>query len=161
MSQTSYATSLTKSFAGALADSGLTDKVSVVSAESSAEIPFGVMVCKGADDEKAILPAAVDDLPLGIVIHGHGYSDVELGTTGLKPKASMSILRRGRIYVTVEEAVTKGDRAVVRFSGTGQAGAFRKTPVDGETLDVGGACVFVTSAGANALAVVEVDMTNE
>lgn len=164
MSQTSYSYTMSAAFAGMLADVGDNDIFGAVQAESSLEIPFGVMVCKGSGDNDAKLPAASTAKLLGVLVHSHNYEPrLDLGTTGVKPGAMLNILNRGRIYVTVEEAVTKEDRAYVRYAagaGGTQLGAFRKSAVTDETIDVTKKCKFVTSASSGGLAVVEVDMLN-
>lgn len=149
-------------FAGMLADSGPNDVGTGVSEEASAEIPFGVAVARGATADGVDLPSAADDIVRGIVVHSNSYVEgVDLGSTGLEPKTCFGVLRRGRIWVKVEEAVSPGDRAYVRYAGSGQKGAFRKSEVVGETLDVTAEGEFQTTAAIDGLAIVDVDFTNK
>jgi hypothetical protein len=128
-------------------------------------MPFGIAVKEGTGDNDANLPGAGTDKLAGILLHSHAYDkNNELGTTGLKPKAVLGVLRKGRVYVTVEEAVVKGDRLFVRHTagvGGTQKGAVRKSAVGGETVDATKQGVFLTSASAAGLAVLEVDFVNE
>jgi len=69
-------------------------------------------------------------------------------------------LRKGRVYVQVEEAVDSDDTVYWRFmaNGTGKTpGQFRKSDDSGTAVAVAGA-VFVTSAAANGFAVVEINL---
>ncbi len=166
MSQTTIPTSLQVAIAGQLADTNDNMTVVGVSGEASAEIPFGVMVCKGSTDDAHILVAASTAKLTGVLVHQHTYDNGpngSLGTTGLKPKAVFDVLRQGTIYVLVEEAVVAQDRAFVRYAaGAGGTvlGAFRKTAVSSETIDVGTKCQFLTSAASGGYAVLHVDMLN-
>lgn len=166
MSQTTYSYTMTTAFAGMLADSNiaLNDIFGAVQAEASAEIPFGVMCCKGTGDNDAKLPAASNAKLIGVLIHSHTYEPrLDLGTVGVKPGAMLNIMNKGRVWVLVEENVTREDRAYIRYAagaGGTQLGAFRKSSVSGETIDATKTCKFVTSASAGQLAVVEVDMLN-
>ncbi len=160
MSQLTYEDNQAVGFAGQLYDLGENDMVTGVSEEASAEMPFGIVVVRATTDDGVKIPAAEADIPKGVVVHSHSYQvGVDLGDTGLKPKTEMSIMRRGRIWVTVQEAVIPGDRAYIRFAGTGQKGGWRKSEVVGETMDITLQAEFQTTAAADALAVVEVDFT--
>lgn len=160
MSQTEISAQQTAGYAGMLVGSNH-DIDSGIQAETSAEMPFGVCVVFGSTEQAVKLPSAITDNAKGIVAHSHAYDkDLELGSTGLKIKTQVNVLRRGQIMVTVEEAVAPGDRAYVRYAGSGQAGAFRKTAVVGETLDVTLECQFKTVTAANGVAIVDCDFTN-
>jgi len=164
MSQTSYSNTMTAAFAGMLADTGRNDIFGALQAEASLEIPFGVMVCKGTGDNDAKLPAASDAKLIGVLVHSHAYEPrTDLGTTGVKPGATLNVMNRGRMHVLVEETVVREDRAYIRYaSGAGgtQLGAFRKSAVSNETIDVRANVKFVTSASSGQLAIIEVDMLN-
>jgi hypothetical protein len=164
MSQTSYSLTIAAAFAGMLADTGDNDIFGAVQAESSLEIPFGVMVCKGTGDNDAKLPAAADAKLLGVLVHSHSYEPkIDLGTTGVKPGAVLNVLNSGRVWVLVEENVTREDRAYVRYAagaGGTQLGAFRKSAVSNETIDVRANVKFVTSASSGGLAIIEADNLN-
>jgi hypothetical protein len=140
---------------------------SFVNAEASAEIPFGVMVCQGATDKAALklntsAAAMAGDVLLGVVVHSHAYAvSGELGTTGLKPGVIMSVLRKGRVYVQVEEAVTPASAVKVRAVAAGAevAGAFRDTADSTDCVDCSSFCRYRTTAAAAGFAELELDMT--
>jgi hypothetical protein len=158
MSQTSIKSSMDVAFAGMLADAAQARVDSKANGEASAEIPFGVAVAKGATDNVVKLPAANTDKFDGVVVHDHSYvpgTNGNLGTTGIKSKGSINLLREGEVWVTVEEAVAPGDRGFFRYaSGAGgtQKGAWRKSAVANETIDATAQTEFRSTAAANGLA---------
>ena len=141
-----------------------------IQGEASAAIPFGYAVKRhGSDATKAILPAAETDKVLGLVCHSYTYME---GTTydstatpaGVKPGASLDILRRGRIWVIAEDAVSAGDRGWIRCtagSGAEYVGGVSNADEGTEMVDCTKQVEFLTAAGAGALALVEVDFTRE
>lgn len=162
MSQTVITSTMTRGFAGML--DGMENTVaSAFSEEASAEVPFGVGVARGTADDGVLLPATSTAKVRGVVVHDHAHAlGQELGDTGLKPKTQFGVLRRGRILVIVEEAVVPGDRGYVRYSGSGQKGAWRMSAVAGETLDCTSQAEFqTTQATIGGLAVLDVDFTND
>lgn len=160
MSQTEISAQQSAGYAGMLYGSNH-DIDPGIQAEASAEIPFGGCVVFGTTEQGVKLPAANTDKPKGIISHSHAYDkDTELGTTGLKPKTQVNVVRRGQVWVTVEEAVAIGDRGYVRYAGTGQKGAFRKSAVAGETLDVTSEVQFKTSTSGAGIALVDCDFIN-
>ncbi len=164
MSQTSISANMTAAYAGLLADSGFRDVVSRYNSESSAQMPFGIMVCFGAADDAAILPVDGTTKHVGVVIATQVYDPtLDLGTTGILPKRMISLLRKGRIWVQVEEAVAPGDPVFIRHStgaGGSQKGAFRKSSDSSTATDLTKKAVFLSTAGAAGLALVDIDMTN-
>lgn len=148
-------------YAGQLADSSHNDVVTMVSEEASAEIPMGACVMQGTADDQAKLPTSAAAVMVGVVLHSHQYSkDVELGTTGLKPKACLNILRRGRCFVYSETAVVKGLAAFVRHTAEApdlQTGLFRADLDTDKAVKVYGIRWAETSSGAG-LKLVDVDM---
>jgi hypothetical protein len=72
------------------------------------------------------------------------------------------VLRKGRIFVRPEDAVTPTSEVHVRAVATVAevAGAFRGTN-DGttDTIDITGFAKWHTSAGAGEIAILEIDMT--
>jgi hypothetical protein len=113
-------------------------KLSMVQAEASASIPFGVMVKKaalGADGslDQAKLLSAQADVPGGVVIHSHAYDPIEDldDNDALVPKTVLSVLQEGEIWVPVEAGEVPAAGADVRYraiaAGAEVAGAFRVT----------------------------------
>lgn len=163
MSQTTMGAQDAVPFAGVVQSAEPGNPRSYTSEESSAEIPFGVMVVlsSGSEDNGAKLPDDSGDVPLGVVCHSHAHAKpTELGDTGLKPKATFGVLRKGTIWVQVEDAVDPGDAVRVRtVAGVGeQLGAFRAAADSTDTAVLTGAA-WLTTAGAGGIALLELDMT--
>ncbi len=180
--QSSYTDAPSVAFAGMIADNSMVfDAKSFISAEASAQMPFGVAVAfkpSSTYDTDATMPANSTDKVAGILMHAPGYERTftvplpdgttgtvgELGATGLLPGAVLSLLRKGRIWVTVEDGCTVGDRLYVRYSANGgntQLGACRATDDSGHAIDLTKIGQYVTSASAGGLAMLEVDFTNK
>lgn len=162
--QTSYQNRLLAGFAGQLYDVGPTDKISRVSAEVALEMPFGIMAAFGVTDNAALLPVGAGAKMVGVVLHSHSYpKDIVLGMLGLKPKACLSLLRKGRCWVTVEQAVAPADPVFIRHTagaGGTQLGAFRKDADTATATDLTKKGVYLSTAAIGGLALVEIDMTN-
>ncbi len=152
MSQLDYNVNMDIAFEGMLADANLEHADSGLAEGSNLE--FGLGVKKGTSDNQFAPLAAAADKFEGVLIHRHREEG------DLLDKQAVSVLRRGRIYVLVEEAVVKGDAAFVRaVATTGErAGAFRKSADGTDTIDLTGVAVFKTSAEAGELAILEVNL---
>lgn len=167
MSQTSV-TAMAEAVEGLLADNSMTkDCLPATSEEASAEIPMGVMVAIGTEDDGALLlhtsAAAMATKLKGVSVFGQGYAkDTELGSTGFKPKCTFDVLNKGRIYVKVEETVAPGDDVRVRVVAAGAEvkGAFRKTADATDCVKINKFAKWIRGASAGGLAVLEIDMTN-
>lgn len=163
--QTTYGYDFPVAFAGQLADINDNEIVTGV-LEGAANIPFGVGLKKGTSDDGYVLPAAAPDLIEGLAVHSHsrdnlGFSSLTPATAGVKPTQNMNVLRRGSMYVLVEEAVVSHDVVFCRFAagaGGTQLGAFRKTADTATAAQVKGAR-FLSSAAAGGLAKVHFDAT--
>ena len=132
-------------------------------------VPFGVLVVEdttGLSDERAHLPQATGDITTvgkvaGIAVHSHAVEQNKGGINnlGYEPQSAISVLRKGRCYVEVEDAVVKGGLPFVRFaaSASEQLGAFRS---DADTADAVALpnARYTTSAGAGELAEVEINL---
>lgn len=132
-------------------------------------VPFGVLVVEdttGLSDDRAHLPQATGDITTvgkvaGLAIHTHAVEQNKGGINnlGYEPQSAMSVMRKGRAYVEVEDAVLKGGLPFVRFvaGASEQLGAFRS---DADTADAVALpnARFVTSAGAGELAIVEINL---
>lgn len=175
--------------AGQKADSGDCDVVSGFNMESSAQIPFGFglrnATASGAD--AYLLPTGFSNViaidGLSVFSYNHvraGAADAagafggDLGASGLLPKASLQVARKGRFLVPVEAAVSVNDRAWCRGIGTG---AFTPGIWRGAALNAAGPlgasyhidctrqAVFRTASytaadGTTLVAVLEVDFTS-
>ena len=139
------------------------------------DLPFGVMVVQNPDLEQgAMLPITAAQLDntegwpegsesslLGVALHQFTIEAPSVGAdhVGYTFDKTMSVLRRGRVIVQVEDAVVAGDNVYVRFavdSGS-QLGAFR-SDVDTASAALVKGCRYKTSAGAGELAVVDIDL---
>lgn len=162
----------TVGFPGQLADLSPSTKESMVQGEASAEIPFGAGITIGtvgdistvASPTTAVLPSSSESDFEGVVLHSHSYVPAagygaELGTTGVKPKAMLSILRKGRVYVQVEDAVTAGAQAYLRYTDNGdlKKGGWRSDDDSSKARLIRGA-MFRSSAAAGGIAILEVDV---
>ncbi|MFZ5440471.1 MAG: structural cement protein Gp24 [Myxococcota bacterium] len=164
MSQTSYTTYQSAAFAGMLADNGETDILSYVSEEASANLPFGVAVAKGTADNGMLAMVNGSSVIVGVLAHTHQVDPSQLASSpagaGVPPKYLGNVLKRGRIVVQVEEAVTPASAVYVRHTagaGGTQKGAIRAS-ADTATAVAWTAARFLSSAGANGYAVLEVNL---
>lgn len=167
--QTTFSQNLTAAFAGMLADQGDHDAWAMTNNESSASIPFGRAVKFGAvsgADKSAKFPTAETSVIAGIVMHSHAYSNSpngDLDSTGLKPGAVMNVLRKGRIWVIVEDGCSVGDRLWVRAVAAGDPeflGGINNADDSTDMVDCTNQGVFLSACSAGGLAVLEVDFTN-
>jgi hypothetical protein len=128
--QTSYSNDPAVGFAGMRADNRATEHLSRLNGEASANLQFGVMVKKGANDSKCLLPSASTDELLGLVVSDFSIDSAELSGSGaVAPEEMASIARKGAFYVLPEQAVVEGDPVYVRYtdgSGALTVGRLRK-----------------------------------
>jgi len=170
--QTSYSHAPAASIEGALADSSVKH---VDSAILEGAASAGLFVVQGTGDQQARVPAsaaqAAQGLQLGFVIYSptreqirNGYNGfqgvVSGGAVPFADKETVSVLRRGRIFVKMEDAHTAGDPLFVRVAaGAGGTvlGASRTDADTATAVEVKGAVVRSTGA-AGALAIVEINL---
>jgi len=156
--QTEVSEYMEKGLAGQLADVGNADIVTRANASGGA-IPFGVFVTKGAAQREATLPDATGEVTgltgLGVVLRSHTQPQGE----GYADSDPMPVLKRGRVWVPVEDAVTAESAAFVRFvAGVGeQLGAFRSDADGTDAVALPGA-KFVSDAGAGELALLDINL---
>ena len=161
--QLTYAINQSAAQAGQLYDLSEYDFVSAVN--PSADVPFGVALAQGAADGQCKLPAASGDIAkiLGVAALVQTKEQPLPSASGpvvYKMGSDIALMRKGRIYVKVEEAVSAMDAVFIRFASGGggtQLGAFRKSADTASAAQVSGA-VYRTSAGANGFAVVEFNL---
>lgn len=152
--QTSYSLYMAAAFPGMLADMFHADFVSKVSAE---DIPFGRLLSRGTGDDVVKLPASAGDITGGAIgISVHTHKEPVAGVAQYVAKETIPVLKKGRIWVQVEDAVADGGDVHVRYvAGTGVVGGFLGAAVSSETAILPNA-KYVTSASAGGLAVVEI-----
>lgn len=161
MAQLAYGTAMTVGFEGMKASSVEDDCMTAYNAEVSAEIPFGVAVAMGTTEDAAIKLVDANSKIKGVVVHSHNHSKgIDLGDTGLLPKASFAVMKKGEIWVKVEETVAVGDPVFVRHTASGgntRKGAFRKS-ADTATAIAMANSFYRTAASAGGLAKVFVNI---
>jgi len=154
MAQTTYNEAPARSFAGLIADTSV-PYVDSRANEEVTSVPFGIMMAAGTDPEKqTLLPAAVTDVMLGVLVHKHTQE-----RTGLDAGATGDIMTQGHVWVVVEEAVTPADDVFVRCVSTGaeQSGAFR-TDADGTDAVQVTSARFVSSTSGAGLAILAINL---
>jgi len=162
--QTTYAAAAV-ALEGQLFGDGPHDVRTMINQEASAEVPFGhgVKFEGSTEDLGALLPTAETSVIAGIVAHSHAYADDELGTTGVLPGATLNVLRKGKIWVAVEDGCAPGDRLWIRAVGAvapEAIGQCNNADDSTDMVDCTNAGVFLTTAAAGGLAVLDVDFTN-
>lgn len=163
--QTTYGYGFTAAIEGQLADSGAHDVVAMRNDEASAELPFGRAVKFGSssDEFSAKLPAAETDIIAGIVLHSYEYDPTyDLGDDGVLPGRYVQVLRKGRVKVLLEDAVTVGARGWVRaVAGAGELlGGILPADDSTDTIDCTNQIVFLQAGDPGDIVTVEVDFTN-
>lgn len=143
--------------------------VAARSSEASTEIPFGACVIRDTDSltpstsiANVKLPAAGGFRAYGLVVHSHDYENGPngtLGTTGLKPDATLNIMRRGLMYAATEDSATEGNAAFVRHTANGglTPGSLRSDADTAKAEEVVG-IIFRTTRADAGLVLVELDM---
>ena len=161
MSQTAYSVNQGVALEGGLYDIGDNDILSYL-VQDSGGILFGKGVAQGTADDQAKLPAAAADVTdkfLGISQAVQGIEADSSGVVKYVQKAAMGVVRKGRVWVKVEEAVAPHDPVYCRYAAGGLGvGSFRKSTGTSEAALVSGA-KYLTTAGANGLALVELNLT--
>lgn len=146
-------------FTYADAATGTGDLVATVLVAQGQEIGFGKFVCldERSDEEQAVrLPRQSTDVTggrhLGVVLEDRARED---NAGVFRANTMLPVLVEGRVYVEVEQAVSKGDDVYVRYAAGGEGlGSFGNTSGTSERAQVARA-VYRSSAGVGEIAVVE------
>lgn len=163
--QTTYTTIPDVAFRGMLADVGNIDVVSKsFKALAGAAAPFGTpMFTVVGDVNQCRLPADDDDVFLGVAVHrmiapGTTGSNAFTGEQGIEDTQTVDVLRRGRVWVKVEEAVTPQDPVYARCETNGLLvpGNWGKS-IDGDKCQLVANARWCTSAAAGELVELEVN----
>jgi hypothetical protein len=171
MPQTSVLTSSIAAIAGQLADNGRDMNIaSYFSQEASLQTMFGTVVMQGAADYGCnLLTAGNVAKILGVVVYSVAYQKGnELGAVadangklGILPTIAMNVLKRGRIWVLCEEAVTPASTVRVRCTNAGNGqGTFRTTSAGGGLSMVLVGARYLDTASAAGFSRVEFDVLN-
>lgn len=164
MSQTAYSVNLpTISRGGQLNDSGFTDKISVPCALA---IPYGTMVVRDSADISGKAPAAASDITtisnmMGVALApGAIESDPNVVGSKYPAKSVVPCLRKGRVWVQVEEDVTVASVVYVRYAAGGNGvGCFGDSAGTSEKAAMPATNgKYLTGALANAYALLEINL---
>lgn len=161
--QTTYPLAMTQAFEGALVDGG-TD-AHIVSASNIAAASFWGRACLvvAGEEDRFVQPTGTAGVFMGILVHSHAIeqSQVTAGAAGLPINHPGGVLRKGRIWVVVEEAVTTTDAVFYRHTTPGAdpqfLGRFR-TDADTASATQITAARWVSAAAAGGLAKLEINL---
>jgi hypothetical protein len=158
MTQTSYDAEADVAFPGMLVDTDAASRSSISRAnEETSAVGYGLGVALGTDPEVQFeLPAATAFEFGGVLVHSHAREDVE--AVGPVEGELAELLRKGRIWVVAEEAVTTADNVFLRHTANGGLlpGGWR-TDADTARADQIAQARWLTAAGAGELAQLEVN----
>jgi hypothetical protein len=132
--------------------SNRTITILLTGSEASSLLLASWAVTNGASQAGVTLAHTTDAFLRGIVMHEHKGRRAD-GTVGYEAKDSVNILRRGRIWVKVNEAVAENDDAYAVVATAGEEGMFGKTAAG--NLLVG---KFASAAADNGLAIVDINL---
>jgi len=134
--QTSYSVDQDAAIIGGLYDIGFNDVMSFVSEEKAY---YGHFVTKGTEDDEVRAPTASGDitdvkLGRGVVVRTQAIeSNDDSDDPHYSIGETINVLRKGRVWVQVENAVTPEDAVYVRHTDTAtyNRGSFRGADNDG------------------------------
>lgn len=164
MSQTAYSINMSEGKNGSLADSGDNDILSVINPVGGVALPYGRLAVSNGTEGQAKLPTVATDITTAANVRGVvlGQQNIESDASGdpEHPVGSVvSVLRKGRVYVKVEEAVTDGSDVYVRFAAGGNGlGSFGDTAGAGPDRAILAGARYVKGAAANGLAIVDFNL---
>ncbi len=153
---------------GVTGATGVISQAEVVANDHSEE--FGLLVVQDVlQDDGGVPPVIQGDILnnirniLGIAVHSHANEQSLSGVAnpGYLTKKTMSVIRRGRINVRVEEDVTPADVPHVRFeAGVGgtRLGAFRASTDTSTAEPLPAEFRYKTSALAGEIAILEISL---
>lgn len=133
--QLSYSTSMSPCKAGMLADNGPKD---IIHGTSAANQKIGLLLVLGASVGLVKSPALAADITgkaKGVLFSSHDQEVTSEADPTVLAKKPLNILKKGRVWVLVEDKANfAAEGAVnVRYAGVGTAGAFRCAAVADET----------------------------
>jgi hypothetical protein len=140
-------------------------RADIISKVAQAALQAGQGVIQGTADEQAQLPAASGDITglpfLGVAVYDPSkMTNWPSGNTTAYPAGqAVGILRKGRVWVYTEEAVTPADAPYCRYASGGGGsvlGRFRKSADSSSAAALpSGKARFMTTAGAGSLVLLE------
>jgi hypothetical protein len=161
--QTSYSQNLVAGFPGLKYDGAFSQDI-VTGENVAAAHGFGKFACLGAGPGLIALPAAAADITdlkkaIGVVLAKQDMESSASGDPQYPVKSAVPVMKKGRVWVNTESAVTAGSSDVhVRYvAGSGSVGAFRGAAVASETAILPDAKWLSTTTGAG-LALLEINL---
>ena len=149
---------------------GSGDLVATLTTAAVGDIDFGRCVVQGGSDDLCALPQAAGDIVAGITpfehvesVDGNLPADTNevVRTQNYKANGTVNIMRRGVIWVIVEEAVTKGAAVYARHTPSGAnvtRGLFRTDADTASALLVPTAVFKTAQATPGGFAQVEINL---
>lgn len=150
------------------------DTVNVTSVDvilNETNVPFGAFVSLNDEGQQTgtkrlvHLPQAATDitnarLAMGFALHTQAVENALVGANlGYEPQSAVSVLRKGRVYVQVEDAVVAGGQVFIRHvAGAGEQLGAARSDADGADASALPSASFMTAASAGGLAVVEINL---
>lgn len=160
MAQTTFNDEPGASFAGMLADSKPADIISRALG-GAANVSFGRMLGYGAtpaDEVAALADGAAIGAMAGVSVHRHTPDRASLtGTEGIVPDEMVDVLRKGRVWVAVDTAVTPGDPVHVVQTGATK-GAFRASADGGNTTDISTKARWESTTTGAGIAILDLNL---
>ena len=160
MSQINYTVEAPVAFPGMLGEGGKRYSISRAS-EAVADQGAGRPAVAGTDPTTQFLPPSGAGQPfLGITTAQQGREKLDTaGATSYQTDENVELLRQGRVWVTVEEAVVAGDPVFFRHTDNGPllAGGWRNDAAAGEADQVVQA-VFQTTAAIDTVALIDINL---
>lgn len=173
MPQSTVTINYAGAFVGMDPDNSLTGDnfINRVSTETTKQIAFGMVVMEDSSNYgvgcKQYTSAGI---PLGVVPYlasyqvGHELATVADtdGNLGILPGTNVTIKRRGRLWVAIDEDVTPANAVRARLTdvSTFGPGTFRKTSGSGTTVDFSAFCRWTGSyTAASGMGEIEFDFT--
>lgn len=153
--QTAYTQYGAAGFPGLIYDAMFTDKMSY---SAEAAVPFGVAVKLGTNKERQVLPmtTAVGQaaLAMGISIMTYAHEVSAAGVAQYNATETVSVMKRGRIWVTTNDAVVAGAVANLVLANGTFTDEVVATGIEAFTQF---SAKFITGTTAAGLAVVEIN----
>jgi hypothetical protein len=155
-----YNTNPANAFAGLKADTAQFSDI--LSKSCNADIPFGRLVVRATADDICKLPAAATDITarkyFGVALADSSKEPAIPAAAAYEEGQTVSALRRGRVWVKVEQAVVMGENAFVRYAAGGDGlGAFGNTAGTSERAALPGA-YYLTGAAIGGLALLDLNL---
>ena len=162
MSQTSYDLEQPVAVNGLIADAAGLPKSVLTYNNPVDEIKFGRAVAKVSGDDNGVeKPDSSGAILVGVAVRDISVEEGSTTAENAYPATSaVGVMRRGQVWVQVEEAVTPDDAVFVRHTANGpltELGIFR-TDADTANAIALTTAKFMTSAAAGGLAVLDLNI---